>query len=258
MVQGVSSNAGKSVLTKTFCRYFHNKNITTTTFKAFMYCEDLVYMDGMFTDIRMKASLIGCNQNFSFNNNPFQITFTEKKYKLYYKNQYIFNVNMLSRDSIDYKGLTPEQLLFLRDKIKMHLNRLKQENEVVIIEGSGNPTDVGKEDVGNNYISFEFNPDIYLVTNYMNGGASSSLLGSYLLFPKELKRNVKGYILNGVNQENQKYIEIDVNRIKEFSEISYIGSFMDQWNEIKHYDFEKQIVQLEKNLSKELKKQLMR
>lgn|SRR5690625_4576739 len=70
MVQGVSANAGKSVITKSLGRYYANLGYNVTTFKPVQVCLDKVVSNGVVTDIRMGASLKACRQPVSQHNNP--------------------------------------------------------------------------------------------------------------------------------------------------------------------------------------------
>lgn len=252
MFQGVGSNVGKSVMTKTTCRYLLKKNIDVNTFKPFVFCENPIKSNNINTDIRMYASVLACEKNITYDNNPFQVIVkNNNNAELLYKNQRIFDVKVISRDLIDYTILTDNQRLFLKEKINLHLNRLRRKHDFIIIEGAGNPTDLGSIDIANQYISEQFNPDIILITNISNGGALSSLIGTYLLTPEYNKKNILGYIVNGTEKNHIDYQYFE-NKTYNLTNMKCLGYFPDFWRFISQLSLEEQIKFLEEKFRSNL------
>ncbi|MGD6874231.1 AAA family ATPase [Sutcliffiella horikoshii] len=246
MVQGVSSNSGKSVITKSLCRYFSNKGLKVTSFKPILFIEDEIECTERTTDIRLYESMQACRAPLTLLNNPIQIKFNNKQIstaRLIIEDTEEFDIDLFGRDTPLINRLSTDQIFKIKNSIKKCLIELSENYDLIVIEGAGNPTDLGTLDLTNYFILKEFDVKTLLVTKLSAGGAAASLLGTYSLLEKEIQKTVIGYILNDFINGEEKLLEIE-GKISSLTKLKYLGCFPHIWNEIKTLPLEEQLERL--------------
>jgi adenosylcobyric acid synthase len=260
MLQGVSSNAGKSVLTKAICRYLVNQGLNVTTFKPILVCTDPIELNGRITDIRMKASLLACRKtNITLHNNPIQVFHTQSSpYSntqspslMVIEDNEPIDIWLYGRDTILYSMISEDTQNRIKKAIDYHLNILADNYDVVIIEGSGSPTDFGKIDISNYYIAKNYNVKTILVTKISVGGAVSSLFGTYIMLEEEIQKTISGFILNDLIYGWDCAIEAK-NWLIDKLRVPCIGIFPHIWDKISSLSDDEQIEMLAKEVGKHL------
>lgn len=253
MVQGIGSNSGKSVITKALCRYYKNLGFKVTSFKPVLVIEDIIKNIDFDTDIRMIASMQACKKELNIDNNPIQIIRTSEigVGQLYINKQFHGEIKLFGRDTPLYNDLSADIIQLMKEAIKNSLIRLQKENEFIIIEGAGNPTDLGEFDLTNYYVPTLCTMDILLVTKLSSGGAAANLIGTYELLKEEIRVQVKGYILNDFfigDKLVDQISKIISNKIS----IKCLGTFPHLWTQIKHLSDDEQIEILANAIGKQI------
>lgn len=192
MIQGTSSNVGKSVLAAAFCRIFYQEGYKTCPFKAQnMALNSFVtptggemgraqvvqaQAAGLVPDVRMNPILLKPTGQASS-----QVIILGKAQG---------NLSAMRYHGEYQKTAWPV--------VKNSLEELLSENEVLVIEGAGSPAEVNLKanDIVNMRVALEINAPVLLVADIDRGGALASVVGTLELLEPCERKAVKGIILN--------------------------------------------------------------
>ena len=191
MIAGTTSSAGKSVMVSALCRILSKRGYEVVPFKAqnmslnsyvtedgdeIAYAQAYqAYSAGKKPDVRMNPVLLKPKGNLMS-----QLVVMGKAVK---------DVNAL-----DYYKEVPELLKV----VEKAFTSLESENDLVIIEGAGGMAEINlyKTDIANIGIARIASPDIYIVTDIDRGGSFASLYGTYSLLPEDIRKLVRGFVIN--------------------------------------------------------------
>lgn len=204
MVQGVGPDAGKSIVTGALCRHLSNQGVKVAPFKSILVCKNQIQENGLISDTRFIFSIRAARLCLSSDYNPIQLLPVKYDWlgqmmspvTLHFPSGQIHEVPLFARDTPLFPQLLSEIRGEIKEIIKERLDKLCDAFEVVVVEGAGNPTDLGRNDLTNFFIAQEFQVATVLVTKLSAGGAAASLLGTYALLEPEIKETIAGYILN--------------------------------------------------------------
>lgn len=192
MIQGTSSNVGKSILTAGLCRIFHDMGYRTAPFKAQnMALNSYVTEDGgeIGRATAVQAEAAGVAPTIDMN--PILLKPTGNS-----SSQVIVHGkavgNMSAREYHQRYG--PQAF----DRVTESLERLDKEFEVIVIEGAGSPAEVNLKanDIVNMRVARYAQCPVLLVTDIDRGGALASVVGTLELLEPEERELVAGIIIN--------------------------------------------------------------
>lgn len=195
MVQGTSSGSGKSTLVVALCRIFANMGYKVSPFKAqnmtsnfhFVKQKSVKRMAGIQAvqataariepDIRMNPILLK-----PLGNNVSEIILGG-----------IGNLRMTAEDY--YKSFVLQKGF---PKVLQDLDSLRNENDLILIEGAGSPAEINlsKYDVANMILAERTNSKVLLVADIERGGCFAAIVGTISLLPIRHRKLVKGIIIN--------------------------------------------------------------
>lgn len=191
MIQGTCSSAGKSLLTAALCRIFQRKGIRVAPFKAQnMSNNAAVCRDGSEIGRSQALQALAAGVEPGYQMNPVLL-----KPEADSRSQVIVNGrpwnNLNARDYF-------ERSQALWSKITAALDTLREQYELVIIEGAGSPAELNlKEfDLVNMRVAHYAEAPVLLVGNIELGGIFAQLLGTQMLLPEEDQQLIKGFIVN--------------------------------------------------------------
>ncbi len=83
-------------------------------------------------------------------------------------------------------------------QVAQALDELRTENDVVVIEGAGSPTEINlrDSDIVNMRVALHTGASCLLVTDIDRGGAFAHLYGTWALLPQAERDLIKGFVLN--------------------------------------------------------------
>ncbi|WP_084553210.1 cobyric acid synthase [Desulfitobacterium metallireducens] len=192
MVQGTSSNVGKSVLAAAFCRIFYQEGYKVCPFKAQnMALNSFITTSGgeMGRAQVVQAQAAGVEPEVRMNPILLKPTgHTGSQIVIMGKAQGTMSAR-------DYHGEYQRQTWPI---VQEALHVLLEENEVVIIEGAGSPAEVNlkQNDIVNMRVALEGQVPVLLVADIDRGGALASVVGTLELVEPEERAMVRGIILN--------------------------------------------------------------
>jgi adenosylcobyric acid synthase len=196
MIQGTTSGAGKSTLVIALCRIFSDMGFKVCPFKAqnmtsnFHFLKEKKSLKRMARiqavqamaartepDIRMNPVLLK-----PLGSNLSEIILGGLK-----------NLNMTAED---YYNSFVLQKGF--PKVLQDLESLRNENDLILIEGAGSPAEINllEYDIANMILAEQTNSKVLLVADIERGGCFAAIVGTIKLLPARQRKFVEGVIIN--------------------------------------------------------------
>jgi len=191
MVQGTTSNAGKSLITAALCRIFKQDGYKTAPFKSQnMALNSFITKEGLEMGRAqvMQAEAAGIEANVRMN--PILLKPTGDK-----GSQVILNGEVL-------RDMTAQEYYKCKNELVPHIlkayNSLAEEYDIIVIEGAGSPAEINlkEQDIVNMGMARMVDAPVIIVGDIDRGGVFASLAGTMLLFDDEEKARVKGTVIN--------------------------------------------------------------
>lgn len=196
MIQGTSSGAGKSTLVIALCRIFSDMGYKACPFKA-------QNMTSNFHLLKEKKSLkrmarIQAVQAMAARTEP-DIRMNPVLLKPLGSNLSeiilggLKNLNMTAED---YYNSFVLQKGF--PKVLQDLESLRNENDLILIEGAGSPAEINLSnyDIANMILAEKTNSKVLLVADIERGGCFAAIVGTIKLLPARQRKFVEGVIIN--------------------------------------------------------------
>lgn len=191
MIQGTSSNAGKSVLAAAFCRIFLQDGFDVAPFKAQnMSLNSYVTDQGGEMGRAQVTQAMACRLNPDVRMNPVLLKpGSDTGSQIIVMGRPVGNMNV--REYVEYK---PRAF----DAVRAAYDSLANEHDVMVLEGAGSPAEVNLKhhDIVNMAMAEYAKAKVLLTGDIDRGGVFASIVGTMsLLTPKE-RNLVEGYVIN--------------------------------------------------------------
>lgn len=191
MIQGTTSNAGKSLTVAALCRIFKQDGYKVAPFKSQnMALNSYITKDGleMGRAQAMQAEAAGIEPDIRMN--PILLKPTGEKGSQIVLNGKVFKDMSASRYHNYKKEMIPH--------ILKAYNSLAGENDIIVIEGAGSPAEINLKDMDivNMGMAKLVDAPVMIVGDIDRGGVFASLAGTMLLLDEEEKARVKGFVIN--------------------------------------------------------------
>ncbi len=191
MVQGTTSNAGKSLTVAALCRIFKQDGYRVAPFKSQnMALNSFITKDGLEMGRAqvMQSEAAGIDPDVRMN--PILLKPTGEK-----GSQVVLNGKV-------FKDMTAVE--YYKHKLDMipHImeayNSLAKDYDIIVIEGAGSPAEINlkENDIVNMGMAKLVDAPVIIVGDIDRGGVFASLAGTMLLLDEEEKSRVKGFIIN--------------------------------------------------------------
>ena len=192
MLQGTSSDAGKSVLATALCRIFSDQGIRVAPFKSQnMSNNSYVTADGKEIGRAQGVQAEAARTTANVYMNPILL----KPRSDQTSEVVLFGKAVVTYSGKDYRHHFYEQGLRAIDE---SLARLSEAYEMIIIEGAGSPVEVNlnDRDLVNMKVAELADVPVVLVADIERGGVFASIVGTLELFNEKERSRVKGIIIN--------------------------------------------------------------
>ncbi|AHL22208.1 cobyric acid synthase [Thermococcus nautili] len=192
MVLGTSSGAGKSLLVTALCRIFSNLGYDVVPFKSQnMSLNSAPSIEGGEISRAQYLQAIACRKKPSVRFNPILL-----KPEGNMRSQVVFMGKPIGSVSAREYMLSRKEELFR--KVMAVLDELKENHDLVIIEGAGSPVEINlwDYDIANTRVMLHAKAKGILVTDIDRGGSFASIVGTMELLKPEERDAIIGFVFN--------------------------------------------------------------
>lgn len=191
MVQGTTSDAGKSVMVTAFCRMLARQQISVAPFKPQnMALNSAVTSDGGEIGRAQAVQAEACYLNPTTDMNPVLI-----KPNSDVGAQLIVNGHAIGNKDA---GIYQDYKARLLPQVMAAHHRLSHQYKNVIVEGAGSPAEINlrANDIANMGFAEEADCPVVIVADIDRGGVFAHLYGTYELLSDSERQRIKGFIIN--------------------------------------------------------------
>ena len=191
MVQGTTSDAGKSTLVTALCRYFHRQGIYVAPFKPQnMALNSAVTVDGGEIGRAQEVQALACGLAPHSDMNPVLL-----KPSADTKAQVIIHGQVLENQSAQqYHNYKKAALSAVLDSWQ----RLTRQYQSVIVEGAGSPAEINLRagDIANMGFAEAVNCPVILIADIDRGGVFAPIVGTLALLSESEQQRTIGFVIN--------------------------------------------------------------
>ncbi len=191
MLQGTGSDVGKSVLVAGLCRLFTRCGLRVRPFKPQnMSNNAAVAADGGEIGRAQALQAMACRIAPSVDMNPVLIKPQSDRGA-----QLIVHGRARGHTDVDYYTREKRHLI---DAVMQSYERLRQDADLVIVEGAGSPaeTNLRAGDIANMGFARTANVPVVLVGDVDRGGVIASLVGTKAVLDVDDERMIRGFLIN--------------------------------------------------------------
>lgn len=191
MVQGTTSDAGKSILVAGLCRVFYRRGMSVAPFKPQnMALNSAVTPDGGEIGRAQALQAQAANVPLSVHMNPVLLKpNTDTGAQVILQGHSIGNL-----EALDYHEYKPKAAEAVFDSF----NKLGKQYKNILVEGAGSPAEINlrKGDIANMGFALKANCPVIIIADIDKGGVFAHLVGTLALLSEEEQALVKGFVIN--------------------------------------------------------------
>ena len=196
MIQGTSSGAGKSTIAMGLCRIFSDLGYRVAPFKAQNMSSNvhIITRNSKSEEIAQAQAIQAeaCRKRPDVKMNPILI-----KPLGNYRSRVILNGIFYSVMHVKeyYETFTLQKGFPI---VIEALEHLRNENDIVVIEGAGSPAEINisKYDIANMLLAKKVEAPVIIVTDIERGGCFASIVGTLKLIKPQYRRLIRGFLIN--------------------------------------------------------------
>lgn len=210
MVQGTSSGAGKSTIVIALCRIFSNMGYKVSPFKAQNMSSKIHIISNVHRISKIQAiQAFAARKEPEWQINPvLLVPLGNNKSNVFVAGKFLEEMSAIKyyKEFVLAKGFP-----IVLDAV----NKLKNENDIIIIEGAGSPAEINiaKYDIANMLLAEKINSPVILVSDIERGGCFASIFGTIKLLKIKHQQLIKGFLINkfrgdeNILEEGIRFIE---------------------------------------------------
>jgi len=191
MIQGCTSDAGKSMLVAGLCRVFKRKGVKVAPFKPQnMALNSAVTADGGEIGRAQALQAVACGIEPSIHFNPVLLKPSSDQ-----QSQVIIQGKAVSQlEAKNFASIKPMAFEAVLDSYR----QLREEYDLVLIEGAGSPAEVNlrKGDIANMGFAEAVDCPVILIGDIDKGGIFAHLTGTVNLLSESEQNRIKGFVVN--------------------------------------------------------------
>lgn len=216
MVQGTASDVGKSVIVQALCRYFANEGKKVFPFKSQNMSYSYITADGSEMSLSQAQQAEAAKREPDVRMNPILLKPIHDKGS----EVVIMGESQGYMSAQTYHTYKPR----LADQLRTLLTELKQENDLIVIEGAGSPAEINlnENDLVNMGLAHMADSPVILVADIERGGVFASIYGTLELMPETDRQRVKGIIINKFRGD-MGLLESGLKQIEDLTGVPVIG-----------------------------------
>ena len=190
MFLGTASSVGKSTLSTALCRFLKNEGLNVAPFKALnISLNSYVTKDGLEMGRAQVVQAEACKIDPNGLMNPVLLKPSGGTTQVIVNGKVYCNIK-----PYEYKELNKK----LKVRVKDAYDKLSENYDVIVLEGSGSCAEINLKDsdISNMSMAKEANAPVILVADIDRGGVFASIVGTIQLLSEEERSRVKGVIIN--------------------------------------------------------------
>ncbi|MEC0092804.1 cobyric acid synthase [Paenibacillus macquariensis] len=192
MLQGTASDVGKSIVTTALCRIFTQDGYGTAPYKSQnMALNSYVTEDGKEIGRAQGVQAEACGIKATTDMNPILI----KPVKDMFSQIVVHGEPYQQMSASDYRE---HFLPRAKDTVMDALNRLRDQYDIVVMEGAGSPAEINlkNNDIVNMNLAGWADAPVLLIADIDRGGVFAFIVGTLELLESHERQRVKGFIIN--------------------------------------------------------------
>jgi adenosylcobyric acid synthase len=219
MVQGTSSGAGKSTIVIALCRIFSNMGYKVSPFKAQNMSSKIHIISNVHRISKIQAiQAFAARKELEWRINPILLVpIGNNKSNVFVAGKFLEEMSAIKyyQEIVLAKGFP-----IVLDSV----NKLKNENDIIIIEGAGSPAEINitKYDIANMLLAEKINSPVILVSDIERGGCFASIFGTIKLLKIKHQRLIKGFLINKFRGD-ENILEEGIRFIEYITRVNNIG-----------------------------------
>lgn len=217
MIQGTTSDAGKSVFCAALCRIFTQDGYDVNPFKAQnMALNSYTTYDGEEIGRAQAMQAEACKKIPSAEMNPLLLKPTSDR-----RSQIILNGHV--QDTLNATEFYAQKETY-RNDILTAFRALQNKSDIVVLEGAGSPAEINlkQHDLVNMAMARASDAPVLLIADIDKGGVFASLYGTVSLLSREERARVKGFIINKFRGD-PALLQDGLRQIEELTGIPVLG-----------------------------------
>lgn len=191
MIVGTSSGAGKSLFVTALCRIFYKDKYKVSPFKSQnMALNSYITKDGKEMGRAQVVQAEASGLEPDVNMNPILLKpSTMNKIQIIVCGKSIGNMS-----GVEYNQYKKNLIPILKETY----SKIENKNDIVVIEGAGNPAEINikEEDISNFAMARIADAPVILVADIDRGGVFASIYGTIMLLKEEDRKRIKGIVIN--------------------------------------------------------------
>ena len=191
MIQGTTSDAGKSILVAGLCRVFKRRGLSVAPFKPQnMALNSAVTPDGGEIGRAQALQAQAAGVPLSVHMNPVLLKpNTDTGAQVILQGRSIGNL-----EALDYHDYKPKAAEAVFDSYA----KLQEQYDYILVEGAGSPAEINlrKGDIANMGFALRANCPVIIIADIDKGGVFAHLVGTLALLSEEERLLVKGFVIN--------------------------------------------------------------
>lgn len=191
MIQGTTSDAGKTTLVAGLCRVLHRRGIAVAPFKPQnMALNSAVTIDGGEIGRAQAVQAQACGLEAHTDMNPVLLKPNSDTGA-----QVIIHGKALS--DMDAAGFHDYKATAMQAVLESH-HRLSQQYDVIVVEGAGSPAEINlrQGDIANMGFAEAIDCPVLLIADIDRGGVFAHLTGTVQLLSASEQARIKGFVIN--------------------------------------------------------------
>ncbi len=217
MLVGTGSNAGKSIMAAGFCKYFTQSGFKVAPFKAQnMALNSFVTREGGEMGRAQVLQAEACGIEPHTDMNPVLLKPSGEA-----RSQVI--VNGKPTENLDARNYY-ERRKIVEQAAREAYDRISRKYDLMILEGAGSPAEINllEVDFVNLKMAEYAGAAAFLVADIDRGGVFASIYGTVKLLPDNLRKCLKGIIINKFRGD-KSLLDSGITRIEELTGIPVLG-----------------------------------
>lgn len=216
MFLGTASSVGKSTIAAAICRYLKNQGFSVAPFKALnISLNSYVTKDGLEMGRAQVVQAEACKIEPDALMNPVLLKPSGNCTQVILNGKVFRNI-----EPYKYKELNKN----LKKKVKEAYEKLKEDYDIIVLEGSGSCAEINLKDsdIANMAMAEVANAPVILVSDIDRGGVFASIVGTIQLLAEAERSRIKGVIINKF-RGNVELFKPAIKQLEEIIKIPVLG-----------------------------------